>query len=1481
MDSNQRDELSPVKRALLQVREMRAQLEQAQQARREPIAIVGMACRLPGGVDSLDAFWDMLSQGRDVISDVPVERWSSARWYDPDPDAPGKMYQRKGGFLAAVDRFDAAFFGITPREAERIDPQQRLLLELTWEALEHAAIAPNGLSGQAAGVFVGMSGGDYLQLQLQQGAAADIDAYLASGGSPAVAAGRIAYTLGLQGPAITLDTACSSSLSAVHLACQSLRDGECTLALAAGVSLMLMPELSVNFAKARMMAPDGRCKTFDAAADGYVRSEGCGVVVLKRLSDAQAAGDRILAVVRGSAINQDGRSSGLTVPNGPAQEAVMRAALSRANLRPADVDYVEAHGTGTALGDPIELRALGAVFAERSNAQPLVVASVKTNLGHLEAAAGITGLIKVVLAMGHGEIPAHLHLQQLTPHVPWSSLPLAVPTSSQPWPTREGRRVAGVSSFGFSGTNAHVTVASAPEPTAREFAEPARSLLSLSAKTPEALRALVTNTVAFFDAHPDANLAAICDTAGRGRAHFGHRLALVAESHIQARTALSAWLGGQPSQIKVGASVSAAPPEVAFLFTGQGSQYVGMGLSLYEQAPVFRASLDRCAELLQAHLPQPLLDVMFGRRALGHLLDQTQFTQPALFALEFALSELWRSWGVLPTIVLGHSLGEYVAACVAGMISLEDALRLVAERGRLMQALPPVGGMLAVFASEAQLAGWLEQPAGVLAVAALNGPEHTVLSGPSEAIAQLLTVLEREGIQARTLAASHAFHSSSMDPMLGAFETALGQAALREPELTVISNLTGRVATAESRQAQYWRRHAREPVRFEQSIQTAWALGARVFVEIGPSPVLLGMASRCVTGEAAWLPSLRRDREDSSELFDSLAELYTRGVSLDFAGIAGTLGTGKRRVVDFPSYPFQRERYWAPLAHAERSKTFLDASDGEAAWRRVTDAALGQSLSLPVDLAIESYPSKWRRLDELALEYMNAALAALGLFQTPEQWLTADELCARGGIVPVYRSLVPRWLRALEQTRRITQKGDTFGVTQPLLALSAAALEQLVRDSSQLFRDYPAVLEYMARCGTHLPEVLTGRESALETLFPGGSTALADQLYGTSPLSRYFNGMMRAVVDAAAKSAHPGRPLRILEIGAGTGGTTRELLPGLMPDRTEYVFSDVGSSFLSRAEERFGAFPYVRYQLFDVEKPPSEQGLAAHSFDLILASNVLHATVDLHQTLANVAWLLAPSGTLAMYEATRHPRWFDVTTGLISGWQRFQDDLRTDVPLVTPEVWERALRGAGFVDVRAFPSADSPTHVLGQHVIVSRGPLDAIAGERPNQPLDARVRTNSTGLDEAAPDSGVRAELAALPEQNRRERLVELVRDQVVRVLRLDPARPPERAQRLMDLGVDSLMAVEFRNLLTTRLALDKKLPATLIFDHPTIAAIADYLLETSLRPADTAPTADAAPAQAAFVTQGPLAPSPTAAELEALDDAEVEALLNQRLERM
>ena len=455
--------LSPTKRAILEIRDLRARLEASEQRASEPIAIVGMGVRLPGGITTPDEFWTLLRDGRDAITEVPADRWSLDAFYDPDPNAPGKMSTRFGGFLANADRFDARFFGITPREAISMDPQQRLLLEVAWEALEHAGLAPDQLSGHPTGVFVGLSALDYLMAEVKFSTPEDIDAYLGSGGAPSVASGRLSYVLGLQGPSLTVDTACSSSLTAVHLACQSLRLGECQMALAGGVNLILLPELNINFSKAGMMAPDGHCKTFDQSADGYVRSEGCGMVVLKRLSVAIEHGDRILAVVRGSALNQDGKSSGLTVPNGPAQEAVIREALNRSGVKPADVSYVEAHGTGTSLGDPIELRALGRVFAEgRPSDRKLTVGSVKTNLGHLEAAAGITGLMKVVLALQHGEIPAHLHLESPTEHVPWSELPIQVPSVRQPWPSGSVARVAGVSSFGFSGANAHVIVGEAP-----------------------------------------------------------------------------------------------------------------------------------------------------------------------------------------------------------------------------------------------------------------------------------------------------------------------------------------------------------------------------------------------------------------------------------------------------------------------------------------------------------------------------------------------------------------------------------------------------------------------------------------------------------------------------------------------------------------------------------------------------------------------------------------------------------------------------------------------------------------------------------------------------------------------------------------------------------------------------------------------------------------------------------------------------------
>ena len=917
------------RRALLQdalraVETMQARLDAMERARSEPIAIIGMGCRFPGGADTPDAYWQLLRDGVDATSDVPSDRWDGHRYYDPDRHAAGKMVTRRGGFLERVDLFEPGFFGISPREAMSLDPQQRLLLEVAWEALEDAGCAPDRLRGSQTGVFVGISIVDYAKV-IGAGDAHQSDVYAATGNALNAASGRLSFVLGLHGPAVSVDTACSSSLTATHLACQSLRNGECDLALAGGVNVVLLPDAAILFSKWGMLAPDGRCKTFDGRADGFVRSEGCGVVALKRLSAALTDGDRVLAVIRGSAVNQDGASSGLTVPNGLAQQAVVRRALKAAGVEPADVDYVEAHGTGTPLGDPIEVEALAAVMDHgRPDERPLYIGSVKTNIGHAEAASGVAGLIKVVLALQRGEIPPHLHLQELNPRIPWKDYRIAVPTQRIPWPGGGKRRLAGVSSFGFSGTNAHLVVEEAPVSVAPEAPAPVERplhLVTVSGRTEAGLTVGAERLAAHLDSSPDLSLADVGFTRNAGRSHLPHRAAVVARDGTEARERLRAVARNQEAAgIRRGAVEPGQRPRMAWLFTGQGSQYVGMGRSLYETSPVFRRALDRCAAALRPRLERPLLDVIFGAGA-ERLLDETAYTQPALFALEWALAELWRSWGLTPVAVMGHSVGELSAAAAAGILTPEDGVTLAAERGRLMQACPR-GAMAAVLAGEEAVTAVLEPFRGALSLAAVNGPESTVVSGEPGALDAFRARCDAAGIRTKPLTVSHAFHSSMMEPMLDGLEACARRLAHADPEVELISNVTGEPVKAGDLGPGYWRRHAREAVRFAASMNVLRDRGCDAFLEIGPGPTLLGMGRRCIDG-GLWLPSLRPGQPEWSTLLESLADLYVHGAPVDWAGFDA--GWPRRRL-SLPSYPFQRSRYWAE--EGDRSPRPLLASGG-------------------------------------------------------------------------------------------------------------------------------------------------------------------------------------------------------------------------------------------------------------------------------------------------------------------------------------------------------------------------------------------------------------------------------------------------------------------------------------------------------------------------------------------------------------------------
>lgn len=1346
--------LSPRRLALLAA-ELERRLATQEESAPEPIAVTGVGLRMPGGIDTLDAFWDLLASGGDAIEEIPSSRWDAEAFYAPLPGTPGKANTKWGGFVSHIDEFDAAFFGIAPKEAIGMDPQQRMLLEVSWEALENAGERAELLNGSLTGVFVGMSTNDYASL-LDINNEEALDAYSGSGIARSVAAGRLSYFLGLKGPNMSIDTACSSSAVAIHLACQSLRQNECRVALAGGVNALLAPHVTITLAQARMLASDGRCKTFSQSADGFVRSEGCGMLVLKRLTDARADRDRILGVIRASAINHDGRSSGLTAPNGPSQEAVVRAALKQARLSSGEVDYIEAHGTGTVLGDAIELGALGGCFGNDDRVhEKLLIGSVKTNIGHLEAAAGVAGVIKVLLALQNRSLPAHLHVSSGHENDALRQLPLKIPLSAIPWPVTERPRVAGVSSFGFSGTNAHIVIEEPPIAQTEDNCPVSSEILTVSAKSSEALSALCGRYADYLQQHPQTSLADFAFTLNTGRSHFQHRIAILASSTKEACDQLQ-----QIADLHVEDHASYRfiagyeEPSIGFLFTGQGSQYSGMGRALYIQNTVFRSAIDHCDDVLKGKLAYKLSDVLCGEDIVpSDLIHETNWTQPALFAFEYALALMWLSWGVRPSVVLGHSLGEYVAACVAQVFSVESALALAYERGRLMATLPRGGMMLAVRAGEEEVAE-IVRDLNQVNIAAVNASRNVVVSGDSAQIERLRNLLAERGIVAQPLTVSHAFHSVLMEPILDEFEQRAAKLIYDAPAVPLISNVSGQLQQRPD--ASYWRKHIRSTVRFFEGFGSLMEQRPAALLEVGPDPVLLGMAKSALAhSSVSCCASLRRGKDTWMNLYETVRQFYLLGVPIEWSRVYEDRSVRK---LALPTYPFQRQRYWVESAKngasPERGLVVPQSFDSllyTTEWRAQPNSAKAFKSHTPegllgaatqaidvmnnegeVQRAIAAYGDFLPELDGLCTTYILEALDELGVNLREGARLSLVDLYGKLGVRPEHRRLIKRLCAILEEDGIIHRDGDGW-------VFGTIPRRKSAGDRARLSVEFPlftAELNFLGQA-SNLAKVLQGRMSAVEALFPNGSLELAEQLYQNAPASRIFNRALGDVVRRAVEAYPEDQVVRVLEVGAGTGSATSEILPLLNAARVEYIFTDVSSAFLGAARNKFAKFPFIRYATLDLEKEIGSESGLAEGVDIIVAANVLHATADLAQALNRLQSTLRHGGTMLISECTALQRFGDLTVGMTEGWWRYTDaPRRQSYPLLHRRQWldlfsELGLRGAALEEEGPFRA------LTGRQTILVAQPGATVVPENVPSVLALRGSTKSDLLSPALQAAGI------------------------------------------------------------------------------------------------------------------------------------------------
>lgn len=1575
----------------------------------ERIAIIGVGCRFPGGVNDTEALWKLLIEGREAVGEVPADRWNVERFYDAESGIEGKSIARRGGFIDGLDEFDPQFFGISPREAPYVDPQHRLLLETAWEAIDDAGIVLDFERGTDIAVYVGISHNDYQCIQGSPWEHSGISPHSPTGSAHSIAANRISYCLNLKGPSVAMDTACSSALTAVHAACEHIWSGRGDTAMAGGVTIMITPGGFIGFSQASMLSPEGRCKAFAASADGFVRGEGAGMVVLKRLSQALADGDPIRGVIVSTALNQDGHTNGISLPSPEAQARLVQDACTYGGVRPEEIGFVEAHGTGTAVGDPIEAHALAeALCQNRTPEQALPIGSVKTNLGHLETAAGMAGLLKAMLVVKHGQIPGSLHFDEPSPHIDFDGLKLRVPTALEPFPKVGSERLAGVNSFGFGGANAHVIVAE-PPPTAanqRPAAHAERSWpLVLSARSEESLRVYAERLAGWLEIKSKANgsspiLPELTYTLGVRRNHHPYRMTLVVRSMEEAIQELRDFAAGQPGP-KIRTSYTprpATPPRVAFVMSGQGPQWWGMGRELMKSEPVFRAVIERCDEAMRPFASFSLLEE-FAKDEASSQLHRTEYGQPAIFAYQVALAELWKSWGVEPSAVVGHSVGEVAAACVAGILGFEEACRVIVLRAALMERCARgAGTMLAVGLTEEAAAELLARNDRTIKIAAYNGPKSLTLAGPRPALEKIAAELEAEGVFARLVKVDHPFHHPLMEPAAQGLETALRDLAPKAAKVSFFSTVTGTALEGEKCDAKHWGNGIRHAVRFAPAVSALAETEVDVWLELSAHPALVHSTLECLGqiegSKPVVISSLRREREQES-ILETAMDLHRHGVTLAFANI-----TPSRRFLSLPSYAWEKQRWWhesndwregrlapggrglldlrlpranptwtcrldarhmaflqdhivdghvifpaagfvdmvleagrqlfdgrpfavedfeirkplilpeSPIGvqielsyepvertfaiqsrfehaaswslhvvgslRAERTESVFATSEwaegkldslesvnvgefyqymadvglryGEefrgvrkletasgkaegtvaltdAAAKRVANYALhpvildgalhvfsagastieerGARMKLPVRfgrilflqppgamaqvrsevrqctselvegslglynaegqpcvlvdgfraIAVSRgrrggsrrdviYHLDWQRTPISAVganlsapvsmealcaassEALEQVLETRGRAELQVAMAAADDLAAAQiaaglqrmgvrtnaafdaetlGIAKSMRPAFERLMRGLVQRSLVKREKEGFRASAKLTSFAESADEVL----RKFIADHPGHLAEALLCAAtsaELDSILTGKKDAVQVLFTGFGSELLDHFYGDGRLTSHWLAAIAAAVHHQARQLPEGRGLRILEVGAGTGGLSAQVLPTLERGLHTYTFSDVSAGFFPAAQQKLASFPEVEFKILDLESPGVEQGFEAGSYDFVIGTNVLHAVSDLRATLRHLQNLLAPGGVLAFMDVATPQLWTDSVFGLTSGWWSFTDtDLRTEHPLLPREDWMALLAEVGFEGVSSLPGLEGPEGE-GQFVILARKP---------------------------------------------------------------------------------------------------------------------------------------------------------------------------------